>query len=210
MNKTVTLQTIDGHAYATSVQIAKHFHKDHDKICRDIRNAINQVSLSKIGGSNPFLFVDFRESNYVSRGHTYPQFLLSRDAFTLLVFGFTGQEATDWKLMYIAAFNEMEARLRRQIEDAHRLARAEQSLLKEGEIELVRRSRLISRCVEDLHALGLLPELNTDRLHRLVAKGVIAGKIIPRQSIVYIDAMRDYLKSLGIIPIGLFAEQGGN
>jgi len=35
-------------------------------------------------------------------------FELDRDAFTLLVMGFTGAEALNWKLKYIAMFNAME------------------------------------------------------------------------------------------------------
>lgn len=35
-------------------------------------------------------------------------YLMTRDGFSLLVMGFTGQKALEWKLRYIEAFNEME------------------------------------------------------------------------------------------------------
>lgn len=36
---------------------------------------------------------------------------MNRDGFTLLAMGFTGKAALEWKLKYIAAFNEMEKKL---------------------------------------------------------------------------------------------------
>mgnify|MGYP002308687869 CR=1 FL=1 len=38
-------------------------------------------------------------------------YLMNRDGFSLLVMGFTGKEALDWKVKYIEAFNEMEKKL---------------------------------------------------------------------------------------------------
>ena len=35
-------------------------------------------------------------------------YLMNRDGFSLLVMGFTGREALEWKLQYIWAFNQME------------------------------------------------------------------------------------------------------
>ena len=39
---------------------------------------------------------------------------MNRDGFTLLAMGFTGKAALEWKLKYIAAFNEMEKKLAEQ------------------------------------------------------------------------------------------------
>ena len=36
---------------------------------------------------------------------------MNRDGFSLLAMGFTGQEALTWKMKYVAAFNNMEAKL---------------------------------------------------------------------------------------------------
>ena len=38
----------------------------------------------------------------------YTEYLLTRDGFSLLVMGFTGSRALEWKLKYIEAFNKME------------------------------------------------------------------------------------------------------
>ena len=40
---------------------------------------------------------------------------MNRDGFSLLVMGFTGKEAMAWKIRYIQAFSEMEAKIRENI-----------------------------------------------------------------------------------------------
>ena len=40
---------------------------------------------------------------------------MNRDGFSLLVMGFTGQKALEWKLKYIEAFNKMESTLRERL-----------------------------------------------------------------------------------------------
>lgn len=47
-----------------------------------------------------------------SRGRNYDEFLMDRDGFSLLVMGFTGKKALEWKLKYIDAFNKMEETLK--------------------------------------------------------------------------------------------------
>ncbi len=43
-----------------------------------------------------------------SGGRSRPIYYMNRDGFSLLVMGFTGKEAIEWKLKYIEAFNRME------------------------------------------------------------------------------------------------------
>lgn len=45
---------------------------------------------------------------------TYPMYLMNRDGFSLLVMGFTGQKALEWKLKFLEAFNAMEKEIRKQ------------------------------------------------------------------------------------------------
>ncbi|EIT5471598.1 Rha family transcriptional regulator, partial [Campylobacter coli] len=61
---------------------------------------------------------DFTESNFIlstykdKKGELRPCYNLTRDGFSLLVMGFTGEKAYKWKVEFIKAFNEMEKRLR--------------------------------------------------------------------------------------------------
>ena len=41
-------------------------------------------------------------------GQEYPAYIMNRDGFSLLVMGFTGKKALEWKVKYIQAFNAME------------------------------------------------------------------------------------------------------
>lgn len=53
----------------------------------------------------------FIQSFYMDKqnGQRYPMYLINRDGFSLLVMGFTGKKAFEWKLQYIKAFNRMES-----------------------------------------------------------------------------------------------------
>ena len=52
------------------------------------------------------------ENRINHKGKEYTEYLLTRDGFSLLVMGFTGSKALEWKLKYIEAFNKMEEELR--------------------------------------------------------------------------------------------------
>ena len=84
---------------ANSRDVAEHFEKQHKDVLESIRNLTAENSATKS------MFI---ETSFESRGKFYPQYELTRDGFSLLVMGFTGSKALEWKLKYIEAFNEME------------------------------------------------------------------------------------------------------
>ena len=101
----IILSTQNGKPVASSRQIAESFGKEHKHVLRDIENLIGGES--KIGLSSMFF-----KSEYISaQNKKLPEYLMNRDGFTLLAMGFTGKAALEWKLKYIAAFNEMEKKL---------------------------------------------------------------------------------------------------
>lgn len=103
MNELVFLQKDE--VFTTSILVADNFHKRHDRVLRAIENLI--IDLPKNG------VVKFIKSDYKdAKGELRKMYLLNRDAFSLLVMGFTGKAALDWKLKYIEAFNSMEAVIR--------------------------------------------------------------------------------------------------
>ena len=82
----------------------------NDKLIAEIRRMYGEL-IGKRGARNggaKFFF----ESTYENRGKRYPMFLMTRDGFSLLVMGFTGKNALEWKLQYIRAFNQMESFIR--------------------------------------------------------------------------------------------------
>lgn len=85
-----------------SLEIAKNFGKEHKNVLQTIGNLVAENSATK-----SMIY----ETSYENRGRQYPMYLMNRDGFSLLVMGFTGKEALDWKVKYIEAFNEMEKKL---------------------------------------------------------------------------------------------------
>lgn len=104
-HKDVVIKKIDGELVVTSRQVAEDFEKRHSHICDTIRNLTTENSEVK----NMMI-----ESKFEHRGNEYTEYLLTRDGFSLLVMGFTGSKALQWKLKYIEAFNKMEQELKGQ------------------------------------------------------------------------------------------------
>lgn len=96
----------DRQAVTSSLQVAENFEKNHADVMRSIRNLTQQNCRVK----NMFV-----EDVYVNkRGQEQPMFYINRDGFSLLVMGFTGDKALQFKLKYIGAFNRMEKQLQQQ------------------------------------------------------------------------------------------------
>lgn len=102
----------DGIPVVNSRAVAENFDKRHENVMRDIQNVIDnllEISSLKIESSDIHVAKYFIKTSYKERGKKYPEYLLTRDGFTLLVMGFTGKKAMAFKLAYIQRFNEMES-----------------------------------------------------------------------------------------------------
>ena len=86
----------------SSLEVAKNFGKEHKNVLQTIGNLVAENSATK-----SMIY----ETSYKNRGRQYPMYYMNRDGFSLLVMGFTGKEALEWKMKYIQAFNEMEQKL---------------------------------------------------------------------------------------------------
>lgn len=102
MNELVHLENDE--AVCSSLEVAEKFGKRHDNILRSIGGLLKNVETQKM----------FKKSMYIDNQNKqeYPMYLMNRDGFSLLVMGFTGKKALDWKLKYINAFNQMENYIR--------------------------------------------------------------------------------------------------
>ena len=89
----------------SSRRVADIFGKRHDHVLRDIKNVVD--SLPKTGERD--WENNFIESVYKERGKKYPEYLLTRDGFTLLAMGFNGKKAIEFKIAYINEFNKMKS-----------------------------------------------------------------------------------------------------
>lgn len=100
------LVTVYNHQLVTdSRQVAEHFEKQHQHVIRDIENLVNKAEekdASKIGR------MFFETAMPDAYGRMKRVYLMNRDGFSLLVMGFTGAKALEWKLKFLEAFNAME------------------------------------------------------------------------------------------------------
>lgn len=104
-HKDVVIKRIDGELVVTSRQIAEDFDKRHADVIEKIEELI------KTENSVMTMFI---ESSYkAGTGKSYKEYLITRDGFSLLVMGFTGSKALEWKIKYIEAFNKMEQALKK-------------------------------------------------------------------------------------------------
>lgn len=111
----ITITNRNGKLTVSSLQVAKDFGKRHDHIMRDIENLVAETSAessTNLTTQNWGVKSFFTENTYINeRGRTYRCYDITRDGFSLLVMGFTGKKALEWKLKYIEAFNAMEQKL---------------------------------------------------------------------------------------------------
>lgn len=92
-------------ARVDSLFVAECFEKEHKNVLRDIQRITEPTS----GLSEEFRQLNFEPSYYRNKQNKkQPCYYLTRDGFTMLVMGYTGQKALKFKEMYIRRFNEME------------------------------------------------------------------------------------------------------
>lgn len=93
-----------GKVWVSSRDVAARFDKEHRHVLRAIDGLIKAA---------PSVEPNFGRYSYIAEnGKENPAYRMTRDGFTLLVMGFTGTDALQWKLKYIEAFNRMEAKIR--------------------------------------------------------------------------------------------------
>lgn len=124
---------------ADSRMVAVNFGKRHDHVLRDIEKLIEGLNDVKIDSPNlgsqngkesdspnlgPSQKMFFKSFYMNEQNHRQPQYLMTRDGFTLLVMGFRGQKALEWKLKYIDCFNKMEQTLKTLSESTEKQKRS--------------------------------------------------------------------------------------
>lgn len=99
MDKLITIRKEQ--AVTTSLQVAKSFGKRHDRVLRAIEKLI---STAPKNGESAFIKSAYKDAS----GKSNTMYFMNRDGFAILVMGFTGKQAIEWKWKYIEAFNSME------------------------------------------------------------------------------------------------------
>ena len=106
MNELINIQDYAGQLTVSSREVAENFGKRHGDVLEAISTLMEQTNTTE----NSVLFIP---STYkATNGKVNPEYLLTRDGFSLLVMGFTGARAVTWKVKYIEAFNQMEKKIK--------------------------------------------------------------------------------------------------
>lgn len=113
----LVIQSPQGQDVTTSLIVAQVFGKEHNKVCRDIEN----LSCSASFNAANFGVIEYTDS----RGRVQKAYQMTKDGFSFLVMGYTGDKAGQFKEMFINEFNKRETMLK---SDDYILARSQEIL----------------------------------------------------------------------------------
>ena len=104
----IDVKEYEGQPVVSSREVANNFEKQHKHVLECIENLKEGVAEKSAD-----LFIESKYQHPQNK-QWYKEYLLTRDGFSLLVMGFTGAKALQWKLKYIEAFNKMEQYIKEQ------------------------------------------------------------------------------------------------
>lgn len=97
------VEVINNEVFTTSKNIAEVFGKTHKHVIRDIEG----LDIPEEFNKSNFGLISYKDSMNRNR----KLYNITRDGMTLLIMGYTGSKAMQFKLQYIEAFNQMEKTL---------------------------------------------------------------------------------------------------
>lgn len=110
------VKNYNGKPVTSSRAVAWKFGKRH----KDVLRAIENLECSDEFTERNFALSEYKDST----GRSLKKYIITRDGFSFLVMGFTGKEAARFKEDFIKAFNQMEEKIRGQM-DPSKLSRLE-------------------------------------------------------------------------------------
>jgi Rha family phage regulatory protein len=157
----------------TSLDVAETFEKEHKRVLQDIRN---------LGCSEEFGQHNFVLSSYTSiQNKKQPMYCMTRDGFTLLVMGYTGEKAMKFKEGYIRQFNAMEKVLLGKIRERDKGIAVRQAL-----------TNALKESQENERMHGYAYSTYTDMVYRTLF-GKTAKQLREEKEISTKDNLRDFL-----------------
>ena len=130
MNDLVFL--FNGEAMTDSLSIAEHFQKRHDHVLRSIENVRNNLPKNGVVKIIPEIYTD-------AKGEQRKLYKLNEKAFALIVMGFTGKKALEWKLKYIDAFDLMRRMIEERLTIEWNEARSYSKITRKVETDMIKR-----------------------------------------------------------------------
>lgn len=103
---------IDNTVTALSTDVAQFFQKAHRQVIASVESLIKALPADRV--QNFMQTVVMRDNPSGGASIKSKAYRMTRDGFTLLVMGWTGERALQFKLAWLDAFNRMEEQLRKQ------------------------------------------------------------------------------------------------
>lgn len=171
----IVFRSANDQAVTSSLLVAEKFGKEHKHVLDSIRKLIE--GCAEIS-ADPM----FEETTYVNEqnGQVYPMFLMNRDGFSLLVMGFNGKKAMQFKLDYINEFNKMEKMIRDSIKPKSQLEILQMSIN-----QLVEQERRLSSAERDIaETKKEIAEMKQERIEngKLLLEAEVSGNKVPEIS----------------------------
>lgn len=133
-------------AVCDSLQVAEKFGKRHSDVIRAIENLLaNDSTQNCVQCIKPSKYKD-------ASGKYNKKYLLNKDGFVFLAFGFTGKEADAWKWKYIDAFNRMERLVYEKNTAAYQIADQEERTTRRAETDVIKEFVEYARMQGSTHA----------------------------------------------------------
>ncbi len=108
--KIPSIQLKDDKLTTTSLDVAEFFGRRHKNVIQKIES---------LGAPQEFSELNFKPVEYTDlKGESRKSYEMTRDGFTVLVMGFTGEKAMVFKIGYIEEFNKMETELLQKYKQA--------------------------------------------------------------------------------------------
>lgn len=165
----------------TSLDIAETFGKEHKRVLQDIR---------ELECSEDFRQHNFVQSSYVNcQNKKQPMYYVTRDGFTLLAMGYTGEKAMKFKEGYIRQFNAMEKLLIGKIKEREKGIAVRQAFTK-----------AIQQSSENERMHGHAYSTYTDVIYKSIF-GKNAKQLREEFGISKKENMRDYLSEEDLVKI---------
>ena len=166
---------------ATSLDIAETFGKEHKRGLQDIR---------ELECSEDFRRHNFVQSSYVnSQNKKQPMYYVTRDGFTLLAMGYTGEKAMKFKEGYIRQFNAMEKLLIGKIKEREKGIAVRQAFTK-----------AIQQSSENERMHGHAYSTYTDVIYKSIF-GKNAKQLREEFGITKKESMRDYFSEEDLMKV---------
>lgn len=171
----IVFRDANDQAVTSSLLVAEKFGKEHKHVLDSIRKLIE--GCAEIS-ADPM----FEETTYVNEqnGQVYPMFLMNRDGFSLLVMGFNGKKAMQFKLDYINEFNKMEKMIRDSIKPKSQLEIIQMSIN-----QLVEQEHRLSSVERDVaETKKEIEEMKQERIEngKLLLEAEVSGNKVPEIS----------------------------